>query len=136
MDLREQLTSIYEARGQLTPQDVVDEATPKTSPLHSRFEWNDKIAGPRYRLVQAQELIRSVKVAYRNGSDEDDHLRAFVSVPRESGFVYEPVERVVEDDMLTRITLQAMEREWRSMRRRYARFEAFWKMIQKDAEAA
>lgn len=136
MDLREQLTSIYEARGQLTAQDVVDEATPKDSPLHSRFEWNDKIAGPKYRLVQAQELIRSVKVVFRNSTDEDDSLRAFVSVPREGSFSYEPVERVVQDDLLTKITLQAMEREWRSMRKRYSRFEEFWKMVKGDAEAA
>lgn len=57
-DLRSALTDIYRARGELTPQLVVDEARPKDAPLHDRFEWDNKVAGEAYRRVQAQQLIR------------------------------------------------------------------------------
>ena len=36
-------------------------AEPLNSPLHAYFEWDNTIAGTRYRLQQARELIRTVK---------------------------------------------------------------------------
>jgi len=82
-DLRTQLTGIYQAHGELTPQIVVDEARPEGSPLHSRFDWNDQIAGEKYRLVQAQQLIRAVRIEYiARGSDEKKFIRAFLVTAR------------------------------------------------------
>ena len=48
--------------GKLTPELVVRAAQAKSSPLHDYFDWDDKIAGARWRLEQARELIRSVKI--------------------------------------------------------------------------
>lgn len=46
--------------GILMPEKVVDAARPKSSPLHSRFEWHDGKAAEAYRIWQARQLIRVV----------------------------------------------------------------------------
>jgi hypothetical protein len=51
-----------ERDGRLSPQGVVNEAKRKDSPLHDQFEWDDKVAGVKYRLEQAARLIVSVKI--------------------------------------------------------------------------
>jgi hypothetical protein len=67
-------------RGQLRPPDVVDAARPKTAVLHSHFEWRDGIAAERYRLVQAQMLIRVTVTMIETGDDQSREFRAFVSL--------------------------------------------------------
>lgn len=49
-------------RGKLTPAAVVEDARDKRSPLHHYFTWNDSEAAEQWRLEQARQLIRSVKI--------------------------------------------------------------------------
>ena len=46
----------------LQPRAVLDESRPEAAPLHPVFEWNDAEAAERYRLHQAKDLIRCVRV--------------------------------------------------------------------------
>lgn len=48
--------------GRVTPEAVLSEAANPKSPLHDQFEWDDSKAAQAYRLDQARELIRSVRV--------------------------------------------------------------------------
>ena len=48
--------------GLLTPDQVVRDAAKKTSPLHGEFEWDDAVAGHKYRIEQARTLIAGHKV--------------------------------------------------------------------------
>lgn len=48
--------------GRLTPEAVVLDASDPDSPLHGEFEWDDRKAGDAWRLEQARQLIRGVKV--------------------------------------------------------------------------
>lgn len=48
--------------GILTPNAVVDDAKNPSSPLHDQFEWDNDVAAEKYRLEQARELIRKVRV--------------------------------------------------------------------------
>lgn len=48
--------------GSLTPEAVVESARSPESPMHGLFTWDDAVAGQKWRLEQARELIRSVKV--------------------------------------------------------------------------
>lgn len=139
MNLRDALQEIYDRRGELTPALVVEEARDETHPLHSRFEWDDAAASEKYRQAQAQELIRSVKVVYREATDKEAarSVRAFHAVRRENGHVYEPVEKVVEDPFTKRLVLADMEREWKALHRRYEQFAEFTQMVHRDlGEAA
>lgn len=65
--------------GKLRPVDVVAAAKSKTSPLHSKFEWDDSAAAQRYRLWQARQLI-AVTVEYIGSGDEAVLSRVFVSL--------------------------------------------------------
>ena len=53
--------------GLLRPKAVVDEARDEASPLHPAFEWDDSIASEKYRLEQAQRLIRSFRIVQKDG---------------------------------------------------------------------
>ena len=72
--------------GLLQPETVVEAARPVSSPLHSRFEWDNGSAAHQYRIWQARQLIR-VSVELLQGTKES--IEVFVSLipdrERESG---------------------------------------------------
>ena len=75
----EELARIEKEKGSLTPEMVVDESREDDAPLHPVFEWNDKKAAERYRIVQAGSLIRNVTVKIEE-VPRMEPVRAFVNV--------------------------------------------------------
>ena len=132
MSLRDHLSAIYETHGLLTPKVVVNEARSPSHPLHDRFEWDDSVAGEKYREQQAAELIRSVKVVWRDKEPGTAPVRAFVHMERADGNTYVPIEQVAQDDISTAILLRQAEREWKQMLRRYEGLAGFLEMIRGD----
>lgn len=134
MSLREELEAIYERRGVLTPALVVEEARRLDHPLHSRFEWDDEIAGEAYRRAQAQTLIRSVRIRYVSESTEEvsESVRGFTSVRTPAGYAYQPTIEVISDPLKAKMALNDMKREWQTLKRRYQDFEQFWALVQAD----
>lgn len=136
--LKDELLAIRERNnGELTPQSVVAEARNPDHPLHDRFEWNDKIAGEKYRLAQARKLIRTVKLTIHEGDENSppQRLRAFFSVPGPQGRpVYDPTEEVVRNPVLREVVKRQMIREWQSMKRRYLQFSGFVEMVRDDPD--
>jgi hypothetical protein len=147
MTLREELTEIYTRNGKLTPTLVVEEAEDEDSPLHDRFEWDDELAGHEYRIVQARQLIRSVRIHVQPENRESPLIRAFMHVPASraevdeaeeddagSGFQnYMPVEDVAQSPRLKKIALGQMEREWQLLKRRWEAYGEFWNLVRKEA---
>jgi hypothetical protein len=133
-DLRAQLEAIREEYGKLTAPVVVDEARDPSHPLHSRFEWDDTIAGRQYRLQQARELIRSVRIVYKEADETgpEQSVRAYVSLADESDRSYEPVDAVAQNPVQRQMALNAMQREWKALYRRYQEFEEFAAMVRQD----
>lgn len=72
-----ELRRIEQERGHLSSEAVVDEARPDDAALHPAFEWDDSVAGERYRMQQAATLIRAVVVVPSERSDTPEH-RAYV----------------------------------------------------------
>lgn len=137
--LRDQLLSVRAEFGKLTAETLVEAAMPEDHPLHARFEWDDSIAGPAYRKVQAQQLIRQVRIQQlpREGDGPPVDVRAFHAVyTAESGHTYEPAEEVVADPILRSILLRDMERDWRNLKARYDSFTEFWAIVRSDIEQA
>lgn len=66
--------------GQITPEIVLEEAKPKSSPLHGLFCWDDTKAAEEYRLIQAASLIRRIKVSIPTGDETTIKVRAFINV--------------------------------------------------------
>lgn len=135
-DLRSELTAIYRKRGELTPQSVVDEARPEGAPLHSRFEWNDEVAGEKYRIVQAQQLIRAVKIEYTDSAGEKKRVRGFFPIrdveenPEKIG--YSPTEDIVQDDMCLKILMRQLERDIADLKRKYGHLAEFAKIMRDE----
>jgi hypothetical protein len=138
MNLRDQLLAIRTRHGRLDPVLVVDAARDEAHPLHSRFEWDDSVAGEAWRRSQAQELIRSVRITYREPTEKEagHSIRAFHAVRREDGYTYEPAEEIRQDPFARRLVLADMEREWKALYRRYQEFAEFADMVKKDVGEA
>jgi len=135
-DLRTQLQQVYDQYGTLTPALVVQTARDPDHPLHARFEWDDTVAAEKYRLTQGGELIRSIKWGYRDDRGEYKDVRYYHSFrSTDGGHRYEPVEKVANDPMLDRILRNDMEREWRTLRKRWEGYVEFSTMIKRDLAA-
>lgn len=132
-DLRTQLQDVFTQYSVLTPKLLVEVARPESHPLHDRFEWDDTVAGEKYRQVQAAELIRSVKISYTMAPGAQPHsVRAFHSVPRPEGRTYEPIESIADNDFTRQLVIRTAEREWRAMKKRYGHLVEFIELIRKD----
>jgi len=134
-DLREWLLSVRDSDGARTPEAIVRAAQAKSSPAHKEFEWNDKVAGEKYRLDQARALARRFSVVVKEATDAEPEvrMRAFYSVPHSSGKrSYEALDQVAEDPFTRQLVLQEMEREWKTLHRKYATFSEFVALVKKD----
>ncbi len=68
--IRDELSRLYGEHNKLTATMVVKEATPEKSPLHKHFEWDNKKAGHKYRLMQANTLIREIHTIKVKGKSQ------------------------------------------------------------------
>lgn len=132
--LREQLLDIRDRRGSLTPALVVEEARNPDHPLHERvFDKPIEEAAEAYYLDNARRLIQVVMLpVQKDAKGNDFRLRAFQSVRRDSGFVYEPSDEIARDPIVSQILLMEMRREWKAMQGRYGHFKEFVDMVQAD----
>ena len=109
--------------GLLQPEIVVEAARPKSSPLHSRFEWDDSVAGQQYRIWQARQLIR-VSVEVITGSEEP--MNVFVSLTpdraKESGG-YRVMTHVLSRKEMREQMLSDALAELQCFREKYARLK-------------
>ena len=108
-----ELQRIYERDGVIEPETVVAESQTPSAPLHSCFEWDDEKAAHKYRITQAQTIIRSIVVVADEAKQPE--TRAFVNVQRE----YHPVSVVVRNPEKREILLQNALNELRWFERKY-----------------
>lgn len=99
--------------GYLSPQAVVDFAEDPSTALHGRFDWDNDVAGPKYRLWQARQLIRIVVNILPNSNSEPIKVRAYVSLrqDREEGLGYRLTTEVMEDDDTAAALLSELREE-------------------------
>lgn len=95
-----ELERIYKRDGVIEPETVVTESVSPCAPLHNCFEWNDKKAAHKYRITQAQGIIRAIVSV--DEAEKTPETRAFVSVERE----YHPVSVVIRNPEKRDILLQ------------------------------
>jgi hypothetical protein len=101
----------------LLPERVVEFATPKNSPLHSYFEWDQREAAHKYRIDQARSLIRTVMVTMEDRPNV--HMRAYVSLPtdRLHGTGYRRIDDVLSNKFLRKQLAEEMTKQadaWRT----------------------
>lgn len=86
---------IYDRYGFVQASTLVDAARPEDSPAHNGFEWNDDKAAEEYRLIQARQWIRIVRVEVNEQEERLVHVPVIVKADTKEGF-YKPVSVVVE----------------------------------------
>lgn len=137
MSVERVLRDIYERQGSLSPELVVQAAVPENHPLHNRFEWDDSVAGPLYRLEQAAHLIRSVKVVIEREPERPPiKVRAFVA-REEMGLAerpgeYVPVDEVVQSDVMRTAWFRRLADDWQRLKARAAGSQEFADMVLAD----
>lgn len=132
-NLRDHLQALHDQFGTLTPELVVETARDPKHPLHDRFDWDDTIAAQKWRLEQAGQLLR---VTYRPDPSKPTDLRAFVAIKGSDSHrsTYVPTEEALADDFTRQIVLNAMAREWKSLKKRYEHMAEFAELIRRDIE--
>jgi hypothetical protein len=114
--------------GSISLQTIVDNARPKTAPLHGEFTWANGEAADKWRLYEARKIVQSIEIVHESspatrayeattviveqdeGSQEPAvSMRVFRSV---SDIMADPVAR---DELLTQAIQDAI-----AWRKRYA----------------
>lgn len=95
-----ELKKLESSRGRLDPVDVIDAARPATSPLHACFDWSDREAADKWRIAQARDLIRRIKIVVEVNSREVRtvaYVRDTSTAEGEAGYV--STMRITKTDM-------------------------------------
>lgn len=148
MSTRDVLLEILELRGELSPAVVLEEASNVDHPLHDRFVWDDTAAAHRFRLLQAQSIIRSVRVVVDSAPNSAPvEVRAFVAeaeigekrddyeaVDAEAYGTgrYRTVESVIASDVTRTAWFRSLERDWQALRRRAGASQEFANLVLED----
>lgn len=100
---------------EVTAENVVNLARNENSEIHNDFEWNDSIAGEKYRLIQAGHMIRSFVI--ENKETNREPIRAFEISTTPT--VYKPIQIIIKHEDEYQNLLKRAKAEFKSMRKRY-----------------
>jgi hypothetical protein len=133
------IRAVYVATGgHGLPEAVLEAARAKSSPLHRYFDWSDKSAAEAYRLAQAEQLVRRVKVKVIPADDSPPlRVRAYVSrrelpadeeddITRGS---YLAIEDVAGESETQIALLQSIERDVMRLRKKYSSVQEFGRIV-------
>lgn len=91
--------------------DLVKDSEPEDSPLHTLFEWDDTVAGPKWREHEARQVLHSYEIVYINKAGKEHAEIANVSVADRKanpGGAYMATRDAMQDpDLRDRIIAQA-----------------------------
>lgn len=116
---QEALKEIHKKKGILNAEDVVHEAKPKSSPLHSKFTWDDSVAGKLYRIHQARNLIRVYYDVVQQHDNKEYNVFVSLKEDRYSGGGYRTLVDVMEDTDLRLKLLNDAKQDLAIFRNKY-----------------
>ena len=111
---------------EITPQNVVDLARNEDSVLHSDFEWNDSVAGEKYRKIQAAEMIRMF--VFTPAKEKNEPTRVFEISTQKN--VYKPTKMIVKNEDEYQALLKAALMELDNFKRKYHRLTELEKVFE------
>lgn len=78
------IEEIQKRDGCVTKSSFLDASRPLEAPTHTLFEWDDSIAGERWREYQSMQVINSIEVTIvrPDAPEEKSAMRAFVVVDK------------------------------------------------------
>ena len=108
-----------QAKGELTPEDVLADAQNPNSPLHSFFEWSDTEAARQYRLQQARGLIRAVVAIYVSDDKPAVRTKAYVHINEPGAQHYREASHAMSQTKTREMVLRRAWAEFQQWRKRY-----------------
>ena len=134
-----ELQKISKAKGAITPENMVDEARPEKSPLHSFFTWDDSEAAELFRQQEARRVIRSVRIIRVDmPAAEQSVVRAFLNVVASDtetefeGQAYIPMARVQKSPVYEQQVLTRAKDELRAWTERYQDYKQYFGVLVKE----
>lgn len=70
----------------------------KNSEIHKCFEWNDKIAGEKYRLQQASKLISSISFIIEEEPVKKQKIYYSIKTEEKEVSKFKNIKNILEDD--------------------------------------
>lgn len=129
-DLHAHLERVRLTAGELTGRAVVDIARDIRDPLHPRyFSKSESTLAEEKRVDMANEDIRSIKIFFTAPGKRPAEVNAYTSVKVGTRQAYEPTREVVQTPAMLSITLQMMDREWKTFQARYGHLKEFADLI-------
>ena len=118
----------------LTPKNLVDASRDPSAPLHNEFEWNDTIAGEKYRQEQARCIIRHL-ITERIDTEQARKARdrSFVSTGEQTG-AYVPLREALTNTKWRDNLMKAARRDMEVFVAKYHRLEELSGVIRKMKE--
>lgn len=103
----------------LTSSNVVQYAqTNKKSELYKCFEWNNEVAGEKFRLFQANQILQSISIIINES--ENEVTKAFVNIKTvEEEKVFKNIVDVLSNDDEYNQLKQKAERDFVSYKKKY-----------------
>lgn len=117
--------------GQITAEELVEyaRANPESA-LHRSFTWDDEEAAIKWRIEQAQQLLRSYKIRVDVEGEKSITIRGVVSLPSDRGetHLYRSTIRVLSDEDQTAEMMAQAKSELASFRHKYEMLRRLGKM--------
>ena len=118
------LADLERVNGVVTRLDFVDSARDANSEFHCLFEWDDTIAGEKYRLHQASTIIRAIRIDVEREEKKPLKISAYVMPERsekKGGFIN--IKRAIDDRNSRDELLRKAKQEMKWFIDKYAGFE-------------
>lgn len=110
--------------GEVTSEYVVQLAQPEDSPIHNIFEWDDAVAGHKYRLSQATKMICAlVKEVDGDLKPKSMRVRAYVDVSENANGKFINVESAFKNADTKEIVLKRAKVEAEAFKQKYKNLE-------------
>ena len=120
-DVNDVVRELGGATKSITPEEVLRIAKSEDSCMHNLFEWDDAIAGEKYRISQAQMMIRCIVVTRHDDTNKKvcEPVRLFeVDSSRTSTYV--PTKLIVKNEDEYQQLLKRAKAELMAFRKRYS----------------
>lgn len=116
-----ELEKLSKRHGELRPADVVRAASSPAHPFHNYFEWDDTIAAAKFRIVQAQKLLRVVILVQETDGEESVpiRVRAYQNIQDDDSQYYCSTVKAMSDDHLRQKVLAQALREMNTFKEKY-----------------
>ena len=104
---------------EVTPENVLNKARDEGTELHKCFEWDNSVAGEKYRLIQARDIIRHFVIVTPDEPEDEEPIKVRSYQITTTRNVYEPTRVFLQKPDEYSALLKRAKDELESFKRRY-----------------